>query len=138
MALLDRKQLLKKDKLKIEKVELPGGDHVFVREMTGRERDTFEQSLIKENKEAVGGIERSLEDFRAKIAVVTMCDEQGNLLLTPKDASVLSTSMSAAKLSEIANKASVLNAITQSDKETLVKNSEPGQDDSSGSASVEN
>lgn len=123
--LVDRKNLLKRDDLKIRKVELGNGDFVYVRQMTGRERDRFEQSLVKEVK-VKGNIEyqRSLSDFRAKLAVVTICDEKGDLLLHPQDVTALSTSMSAAKLEKIVNVAQELNSITETDKEGLVKNSE--------------
>ena len=80
MALLDRKALLAKEKLEVTKVDLGDGNYVFVRQMTGRERDRFEQSLIKENKNAEGGYEKTLEDFRAKLAVCTVSDEDGNLI----------------------------------------------------------
>lgn len=138
MALLNRENLLKKEKLEIEKVDLGKGDHVFVRQMTGRERDKFEQSLIKENKNVEGGYEKSLDDFRAKLAVVTLCDEQGAPLLQPGDYPTLSQMMSAARLEKIVNIAQKLNKISEEDKENLVKNSVVGQADNSSSVSAEN
>jgi hypothetical protein len=125
MGLLDRKNLLTKEELKVVKVELGNGDFVFVRQMTGRERDRFEQSLVKEIKDNRGTVisyERSLEDFRAKLAVVTICDDLGNTILNHTDYETLSQSMSAAKLEKIINEAQKLNQITEEDKENLVKN----------------
>ncbi len=138
MALLDRKALLAKEKLEVVKVDLGNGDYVFVRQMTGRERDRFEQSLIKENKNAEGGYEKTLEDFRAKLAVCTVSDEDGNLILQPGDFGILSQNMSAAKLEKIINTAQRINKISEDDKENLVKNSEAVQDGNSTSDSVEN
>jgi hypothetical protein len=138
MALLDRKALLAKEKLEVVKVDLGNGDYVFVRQMTGRERDRFEQSLIKENKNAEGGYEKTLEDFRAKLAVCTVSDEDGNLILQPGDFQMLSQHMSAAKLEKIINTAQKINKISEDDKENLVKNSEAVQDGNSTSDSVEN
>jgi hypothetical protein len=106
--------------------------------MTGRERDRFEQSLIKENKNAEGGYEKTLEDFRAKLAVCTVSDEDGNLILQPGDFQMLSQHMSAAKLEKIINTAQKINKISEDDKENLVKNSEAVQDGNSTSDSVEN
>lgn len=137
MALLDRKALLAKEKLEVTKVDLGDGNYVFVRQMTGRERDRFEQSLIKENKNAEGGYEKTLEDFRAKLAVCTVSDEDGNLILQPGDFGILSQNMSAAKLEKIINTAQRINKISEDDKENLVKNSEVGQADNSNSGSVE-
>ena len=122
MALLDRKKLLTKEDFKVEKVDLGDGDFVYVRQMSGRERDRFEQSLIIEKPGSKEGFEKALDDFRAKLAVVTVCDEKGNLLLQPKDAPTLSQSMSAAKLERIVNVAQRLNKISEEDKEQLVKN----------------
>jgi hypothetical protein len=138
MALLDRKALLAKEKLEVTKVDLGDGNYVFVRQMTGRERDRFEQSLIKENKNAEGGYEKTLEDFRAKLAVCTVSDEDGNLILQPGDFGILSQNMSAAKLEKIINTAQRINKISEDDKENLVKNSEAVQDGNSTSDSVEN
>lgn len=122
-GLLDRNSLLKKEELKTEKVDLGNSSYVYVRQMTGRERDRFEQSMMKEvrNKGKVN-YERSLEDFRAKLAVQTLCDEKGNNLLQPNDYEALSTNMSAAKLEKIVNIAQELNKISEEDKEALVKN----------------
>ena len=57
MALLDREKLLAKEELKVEKVMLTKHDYVFVRQMTGRERDRFEQSLVREVKDSQGGVD---------------------------------------------------------------------------------
>lgn len=139
--LLDKKALLSKEKLEIAKVDLGNEDFVFVRQMTGRERDSFERSLIKEKKDDNGKIidyERSIEDFRAKLAVNTVCDETGRALLEPKDYPILSQHMSARRLELIVNKAQELNKISDTDKENLVKNSNPDPQDNSSSNSVEN
>lgn len=135
--LLDRAKLLAKEELEIVKVDLGKGDYVYVRQMTGRERDRFEQSLIKESKTADGSYEKSLEDFRAKLAVVTICDDKGNSILRPDDYETLSQNMSAARLEKIITVAQSLNKITEEDKESLLKNSEGDQVASSSSDSVE-
>jgi hypothetical protein len=136
MKILSREDVLKKDVLKVEKVDLGNGEYVCVRQMTGRERDRFEQSLMKEERGKRGAItySRSLEDFRAKLAVNTLCDEEGNLLLESSDYEILSQNMSAAKLERIINKAQELNRITEEDREELVKNSVDVQSDDSTSA----
>ena len=139
--LLNRTKLLEREDLQIEKVEFENGDFVFVRQMTGHERDTFEQSLLKkkrDNKGTIIGYEQATEDFRAKLAVVTMCNEKGDLLLQAADYMLLSNSMSAKRLEKIINVAQGLNAISEEDKENLVKNSEVGLADNSNFDSVEN
>jgi len=137
---LNRETLLKKEELEVKEVNLSDDESIFVRQMTGRERDTFEQSLIKktyDKKGAVIGFEQATDDFRAKLAVCTVCDKKGILLLKPLDYPLLSQNMSAAKLEKIVNAAQKLNAISEEDKEELVKNSVVGPADNSTSDSVE-
>lgn len=140
MALLSKSDLLKVEELKKEKVDLGNGDYVFVRQMTGRERDRFEQSLLVEKKSKSGEVsyERNLDDYRAKLVVNTICDEEGKLILTLSDASTLSQNMSAFKLEHIVNKAQALNKITEEDKQGLLGNSEGAQSEDSTSDSVKN
>jgi hypothetical protein len=141
MEALDRKKLLEKEKLEIIKVDLGKDEFVYVRQMTGRERDVFEQSLLKKNKDSKGntiGYEQATEDFRAKLAVVTVCDEEGKPILQPGDYAILSQNMSAKRLEMIINVAQKLNAISEEDKEGLVKNLGAVQDGNSSSASAEN
>jgi hypothetical protein len=135
MGILSREQLLTKEELKKEQVDLGNDEFVFVRQMTGRERDQFEQSLVITEERMDGSVTytRALDDFRAKLAVCTICDEEGKLLLRQKDVSQLSMSMSAAKLELIVNKAQALNRITPEDKEALVKNSPGAQSEGSTS-----
>jgi hypothetical protein len=138
---LDRKALLAKQDFKIVKVEFEDGNFVHVREMSGHERDTFEQSLIKKVKDKKGTVvsyEQATDDFRAKLAVCTICDETGALILTPIDVSILSNNMGAKKLETIINEAQKLNKISEEDKEEIIKNSEVGLEDSSSSDSAEN
>ncbi len=139
MNVLDRKQLLAKEELQIVKVDLGKDECVYVRQMTGRERDRFEQSLIREVTDTKGKVtyEKALDDFRAKLAVLTICDEKGSNLLQPNDFPLLSQNMSAARLEKIVNEAQRLNAITEEDKEALVKNLEAAPSGDSSSDSVE-
>lgn len=138
MGLLKKENLLAKEKLEIVKVDLGNGDFVYVRQMTGRERDRFEQTLIKENKAVEGGYEKVLDDYRAKLATITMCDETGASLLDYKDFSTLSQNMSAFRLEKIVNVAQKINKISEEDKEGLVKNLSGDQVANSNSDSVEN
>ena len=136
---LTRDDLLAKDKLQIVEVDLGDGSIVYVRQMTGHERDGFEQSLIIKKKDSKGnliGVDQATEDFRAKLAVQSVCDADGNLLLRPSDYLKLSTNISAKKLETIINVAQEINAISDKDKEDLVKNSEAVLDGSSSSNSV--
>lgn len=140
MAFLTRELLLAKGKFKIEKVDLGDDDFVFVRQMSGHERDRFERTLVVEVMQEDGAVtyERAVDDFRSKLASCTICDEDGTLLLTPEDVYVFSRSITAARLEAIINKAQDLNKITQTDKEKMVKNSDADRSGSSTSGCVGN
>jgi hypothetical protein len=139
--LLGKAELLQKEKLQIEKVEFDNGDYVYVRQMTGHERDMFEQSMLRKNRDGKGNVtsvETIMDDFRSKLAAITLCDEEGKSLLDAIDYKVLSNSMSAKRLEKIINVSQKLNAITEEDKEEIVKNSKPEVEDNSNSAFAEN
>ena len=140
MKLLDRKALLAKEKLEVEKVELGKDEFVIVRQMTGRERDQFEASLITEYKDSKGdaAFKTTTKDFRAKLAVCTLCDADGTALLEPTDYEVLSQSMSAARLEKIIEVAQRLNKVTEVAKEAVLKNSDADQVGNSNSDSLSN
>jgi len=139
MGFLSRENLLKKDVLKIEKVELGNGDFVYVRQLTGHENDQFQQSLYEEHSDADTGIvtlKRNMVDFRARLAVYTVCDDKGKLLLSPMDFEELSNNKSAAVLSAIVRTAQKLNNITEEDAKKMEGNSGAGQSVNSGSDSA--
>jgi len=131
---LTRDDLLTKDKLEVVEVDLGDETIVYVRQMTGHERDAFEQSLLTKKKDSKGNvvaIEQATEDFRAKLAVQTVCDADGNLILKRDDYLRLSMNISAAKLEKIINVAQSINGIGEKDREELIKNSEAVQDGNS-------
>jgi uncharacterized protein with ATP-grasp and redox domains len=139
MGQLDREKLLEKQELEIVKVDLGNNEFVYVRAMTGHERNEFERSILREVRDKRGRVrdyEASLEDYRAKLAVFTVCDNKGELLLKATDVRTLSHNVSAARLEKIVNEAQRLNAITEEDREELLKNLEgdPGANSSSDSA----
>lgn len=136
MGFLDRKSLLAKEPFQMEQVDLGNGDFIYVRQMSGKERDHFEQSLLKEKLDSKGqltGYERNLENFRAKLVIATACDATGEPLLSPSDVDVLSKNRTGLTLEKIATVAQKLNNITEQDKENLTKNSDSGQADNSNS-----
>lgn len=133
--LITRDQLLTAAKLRIDKVQLDADTFVYVKEWTGKQKETWERSLVNEQKilneqtkrkgsnamQAVrAGV--SLDDFKAKIAVMSICDAEGHLLLLPDDAKNLNKAIKASWLEKIVDRAQRLNGITEQDKEEMVKN----------------
>lgn len=90
MSVLTRDAVLTAQDLPLEKVDVPEwGGSVYVRGMSGVDRDSFEQSLM------VGG-EFSSVNVRAKIVVRTACDENGQRIFTDADADAVGARNAAA------------------------------------------
>lgn len=126
MGLLTRDKILKADDLKKERVHVPAwnGD-VFVRTMTGKERDAFEGEVIREGR-------ASTDNIRARLLVRVLVDEEGNRLFKDEEADLLGEKSTDA-LEELVNVAQMLNAMTNDDIEGLKKNSENDPSESSTS-----
>lgn len=141
MKILNRDDLLKQPDLKIEKIHLGDDEHVFVREMTGHERDCFELSTTRERLDEKGQFidyTKDLHDIRSKLAVCTLCNEKGELFFKFEEYKLLSKKLPAKKLIIIADVAAKLNGLDERNMEKLVKNSESGQNDNFISNSVKN
>ncbi|MDR1383324.1 MAG: hypothetical protein LBJ67_05705 [Planctomycetaceae bacterium] len=91
---------------------------VYVRELSGREKDAFESGLvsIKGRKQKL-----NLEDMRARMAVLVCCDAEGNAIFRPEDVEWL-TKKSCRPLTRIYNAAKELNDLSNEDEEELLKN----------------
>lgn len=101
---------------KREEVHVPEwGGSLFVRTLSGQERDAFEASQMGAKGDA------KLQDIRARFVVACACDEKGEALFEAKDVAWLTLKSSSA-LSRVFNVASKLNAMTEADVEDLAKN----------------
>ena len=116
--ILTKEQILKANDLKTEVVNVPewGGD-VMVRGMSGLARDKFE-SLIIQSSGKNG--KANTENFRAKLASMTICDEKGNLIFSEKDITELSNK-SATALQRVFIVAQRLSAIGHDDVKELTE-----------------
>jgi len=84
--MLTRDQILMCDDLPRETVQVPEwGGEVQVRTMTGTDRDAFESSLIGKDNQSGG----RLENVRARLVSLTLCDETGVRLFTDGDITAL-------------------------------------------------
>ena len=117
--MLTRKQILGAEDLPRVKVEVPEWrGHVYVKTMTGRERDGWEVGVAE--KEGAGA-----KTIRAKLAAVVIVDEQGKCLFGEKDVAALQEK-SCAALDRVFEAADKLNHITGRDIEELAGNSGGG------------
>ncbi len=103
MRILTKEAILAADDLPRELVNVPewGGD-VFVRTMTGADRDAFEASLI--------GKEGRMENVRARLVSLTLCTETGDRLFDDAEVAALGKK-SARALDRVFSVAQRLNGI---------------------------
>ena len=127
-----REEILAAKDLKQEYVPVPEwGGRVLVRELTGAERDEYEQSLMDTKKVGRNTIVKP-NFFNAKARMVVKCliDEEGKRLFSDRDAGVLGTK-GGSVLSRLVDIIQRLSGMTQEDIEELEKNSESGQSEDS-------
>lgn len=106
--------------LQVEPVDSPIG-RGYVRCMTVGEKDRFDFAKDSQN------------NFRARLLIATVCDEQGSLLFFAKDAPALGQ-LPVSTAEPFIDAAIRVNKMSKEDQDALRKNSD-GQDDSSCSGS---
>lgn len=116
---LDREKILNSEDLVREEVEVPEwGGNVCIRCMTGTERDNFEsEAYLMRGK----SVEINRDNFRARLLVRTLADENGTRLFTDADIGPLGKK-SAKVLDRLFGIAMRINGLSPEDVEELVKN----------------
>ena len=121
MKLLTRESILKKEDLKTERVDVPEwGGYIFVRTLSGEERDTFESDSYVISPE--GKTEQVLGGFRARMVALVACNEKGERLFTAADVEALNKKSSSAliRVFDVASKVNGLNVkAVEVEKETI-------------------
>lgn len=117
--LLTKKDILQAEDIEIRKVILPTwGGYVFVKTLTGQERDKLEEDVFSSGK-------RNLQNLRAKLVAMTVVDSddptRAKLLFSLKDAEELGRK-SAAELDKIFEVARKLAGMTRQDVSELAGN----------------
>lgn len=114
-----------------ERVEVPElGGHVWIRAMTGRERDEWEIELIPLQR---GGDRRAvLRNMRARLVARTACDAEGAPLFSPAQAEDLGA-QNALVLDRLYDVAERLSGLRAADEREAAGNSETAGGASSSS-----
>lgn len=119
MNVLTKNAILSQSDREIEMVEVPEWcGVVFVRSLSGEERDQFEASIIERNGRDV---RTNLRNLRARLVVLAACDESGNPIFSPGDADALGAK-SAAALDRIFSVAQRLSGLRENDVQELAEN----------------
>jgi hypothetical protein len=117
---LTKEQILGASDIEIKKVDVPEwGGFVYVKGMTGKERDIFE-SMVLEKKGSNPKV--NLENIRTKLAVMSICDKDGTKIFNDKEINELGDKSGKA-LDRVFNIASKLSGLSKEDVDELAKNS---------------
>lgn len=120
VTLLTRDAILHAEDLPRELVEVPEwGGSVYVRALTGAERDAFEASVVEQRGKSA---KMNLRNIRAKLVALTVVGEDGKRLFSDADANLLGEK-SAAALDRVFTVAQRLSGLRDEDVEDLAKNS---------------
>lgn len=124
MDCLNREAILSVQDIEQEKVEVPQWKgFVYVRSLNGKERDAFEASCMEKKGKTR---EVNMANMRAKLVAMTTVDADGKRLFTEADVGALGDK-NAGALDLIFSVAQRLSGIGETDKEALIKNTEPDQ-----------
>jgi hypothetical protein len=132
MKILNKDEILEASDLSKELVSVPEwGGAVYVRSMSGADRDEFENSMVVE---VDGKRQPDLKNMRAKLVALTVVDEHGNRVFDAADIPALARK-SAAALERVFDVAQRLNGLGGKALEEATKNSEAATSGDSGSGS---
>ena len=111
---LSKQDILKQHKIQVESVQVPEWQgEVFVRQMTAKQRDDFESSMLGNNK-------NRYKNIRGRLAAFCLCDENGQRLFDDKDAEQLGD-LQASALDRLLPVIQRLNGMSNDDLEELKK-----------------
>lgn len=115
---LNKEQIVGASKLERVELEIPEwGGTVFIAEMTGRQRDAWEASIV-EIDEKTSETRHNRINFRAKLAIRVVVDENGVSVFGDDDIELVGK-LSSAALDRVFEAAQKINKITPDDIEEL-------------------
>lgn len=136
MAILSRDEILSAIDIRIVQVEVPEwGGSVYVRALTGAQRDQYEESLIRwratKGKQVAATV--ALGNARAKLVSLALVNEDGEPLFTDRDVAALGEK-SAAALERVFDVAAKLSGLQPGDVAELTQSFESGPSGDSGTS----
>lgn len=130
-AILSREAILSAEDITTELVAVPEwGGSVYVRAMSGRERDRFERAMVSITGK---NVETNWDNMRAKLVAFSCVDSEGNLLFRQADVVELGKKSGRA-LGRVFDVAQRINGITDEEVEALTTGlkDDPSGDSGSG------
>lgn len=133
MPALTLEQILSADDLKRERVDVnEWGGYVYVRTLTGTERDRFETQVFSERGKDNA---QNRANFRAHMCALVMVNDDGKKIVASKEDIAALGKKSCAALQRVFDVSQRLNGITPADVDELTKNLDETGDGASSSAS---
>lgn len=121
---LNKAKILAANDTKLEKVAVPEwGDDVYIKTLSGTERDQFEDAYSSEK----------MKNFRSRFLVLTLCDDSGTRLFSDTEIDLIG-SKRADIINRLFDRAWALNAFREADVEALGNGSPSDQSDASTSS----
>lgn len=123
MPVLDKAAIMAASDVKLEKVHVPewGGD-VYIKTLSGTERDTFEDAYSQEK----------MKNFRSRFLSLTLCGKDGSRLFDDNEVDVVGKK-SATVINRLFEKAWAFNAFRSEDVDAMGKDSPSDQSEGSTS-----
>ena len=122
-VLLTREEIFGSEDIKIEPVDLPEwgekGGRVFVKTLTGNERDAWEERMVNSRKTKGGKLDIRL--LKAQLVIASVCDESGARIFVPTDAEELNAKSSKC-LDQLSTVAQRLSGISEQEAEEIAGN----------------
>lgn len=119
---LSADQILDAEDLKPEPLDVPEwGGPVLVKGMSGTARDQFEAAMVDDKMKGVSK-DKALENYRARLAAACLVDANGKRLFQGTAVVKRLGEKSAQALTRVAEVASRLSGLTESDVEELTGN----------------
>lgn len=126
-AFLDKAAILSAVDLTPVRLAVPEwGGAVYLKPMSGAQRDTFEQMAVQATER------KDYRGMKAKMAVMALCDSAGSRLFADGDAAALAEK-GAKALERIFQRIQEINGLADKDVEELVGNSDGDRNAASGS-----
>lgn len=128
MPLTSIEQLVSKSTTKPIEVPIRAlGESVYIRAISGAERDGYEASVND-------GVRTNLANYRARLCVLALSDAEGKRICKDSDAPKLGRDMEAQAICEIFDAARKHNGLTEEDVQELAGNSPTEPSGDSGSS----
>lgn len=134
MKELNRREILAAKDFRLEPVDVPEwGGRVYVRTMTGQERDAFEDTVIK-IRDPKTGIPKTIKGLKTLLVALTACDSKGKRLFAGDGDEKKLAQKSGAAIERIFEVAQKMSHITDEAIQELASDLADGPNESSGSS----